>query len=336
VGRPEAPVPEGAPAKELAEYLRDLRRKAGNPSYRVLGELVFIRHNALSQSVDGRYVGWARVQRYVDALRAYRRARDQPDVVHDVDVAELRRLHERAAAEVRARSQPARRTSRLVRLWAEQEDLAAARSLRTPPEPPPPPAAPVAGDADRRRLEAATTVADLLGCLNDLVLSAKIDLEELRRGPDGSAPASWFDPGGSDEWLMLTGRRVPDLNLMLALVRRCGGTEADCLAWRAAWHEIAEPAGWHALAGAVPARTAAAAGAVSARPDGADGSGTWYDAAPAAGVEPVEVWPTGAGPTRTYPRLPDAAVGDGPPVDIPRPRGRFAAALRRLAAGHSR
>ena len=325
MGRPEAPVPDGAPAKELAEYLRDLRRKAGNPSYRVLGELVFIRHNALSQSVDGRYVGWARVQRYVDALRAYRQAHGQPDVVHDVDVAELRRLHERAAAEVRARSQPARRTSRLVRLWAEQEDLAAARSLRTPPVEPAPPAPPVAGYTDRRRLEAATTLADLLGCLNDLVVSAQVDLEELRRGPDGSASTSWFDPGGSPEWLMLTGRRAPNLNLMMALVHRCGATESDCLAWRAAWYEVAERAGLRALSGAV-----------SARPDGADGQGTWYDTAAAPDGEPVEAWSAGAGATRTYPRLPPAGVEDEPPAGVPRPRRRFAAALRRLAAGHSR
>jgi hypothetical protein len=99
-------IPDDAEAKALAERLRELKHQAGNPSYRVLGDLAHISHNALSQAVDGRYVGWARVEQYILALRAY-----QPGCVTDEDVHELRRLHRQArqAREQRRRDRAAQR-----------------------------------------------------------------------------------------------------------------------------------------------------------------------------------------------------------------------------------
>src|SRR5438874_13465558 len=135
MGRPEAPIPANAPAKALAEFLRDLRRQAGGPGYRELGELVFTRHNALSQTVDGRYVGWARVQKYVAALRAYCRRADRPDVITTEALATLREIHREMVEAARAR-RTGRRATRLRRVWAQHPELAAGRpppDSRRPP-----------------------------------------------------------------------------------------------------------------------------------------------------------------------------------------------------------
>jgi len=227
MGRPEAPIPATAPAKALAEYLRSLRRRAGSPGYRDLGRLVYARHNALSQTADGRYVGWARVQKYVDALNAYRRAGGHPDVVTADDVAELRVLH-RQLADATRRAARARRSGRQVgrlqRMWADHPDLAAVRAMRAPT------GAPQDDPALWDRLHRAGSLGDLVGCLNDLV----------RRAETGPPSSSWFHAGDRAAWDMLTGRTHPDLELVLRVVRDCGGTDRDCLLWESAWHRIVD------------------------------------------------------------------------------------------------
>jgi hypothetical protein len=120
-GRPEAAIPPDAPAKELAEYLRNLRRAVGAPSYRRLGLLVYTAHNALSQTADGRLVGWPSVVRYLQALSRYAQGAGRPDVVTEMAVADIRKLHEQCSAYRSRRPSktvPARRSRTAAELLA--------------------------------------------------------------------------------------------------------------------------------------------------------------------------------------------------------------------------
>ena len=91
-GHPEHPVPGDSPARELAEYLRGLRRAAG-VTYRQMAVTVPCRHNTLSQTADGRRTGWPPVATYLRALRAA-----APGRIPDEADARARRLGEEAIA----------------------------------------------------------------------------------------------------------------------------------------------------------------------------------------------------------------------------------------------
>jgi hypothetical protein len=245
-GRPETVIPDDAPAKELAEYLRTLRRVLGSPSYRELGLLVYTAHNALSQTADGRFVGWASIVRYVDALRKYARREGKPDVVTDVVVANLRRLHERTSASRRrepSKTVAARRNRRVAELWAEHEHVQAAHSLRRQRQLPG--GWPTPEVSDRLRLNPVDSVADLLAQLDTLVNESGVDVGRLRWGYHGAGRNSLVTlyrdgrpAGASPEWEMLTGRRPATIELVLNVVALCGGTAGDRYAWESVWQRV--------------------------------------------------------------------------------------------------
>lgn len=72
VGRPERALdPDGSPLTELALALRELRRSAGSPSYRVMAKQVHRSPTALSEAAGGTQVpSWDTVEAYVRACEA--------------------------------------------------------------------------------------------------------------------------------------------------------------------------------------------------------------------------------------------------------------------------
>jgi hypothetical protein len=189
------------PAADLARELRKLLDRAGTPTYVELGKLAFLKPNALSQSADGRWVRWSRVEVFVNALEKH-----SPGLVTPTDWEHLRILH--AGATVRQQASRKRRTraddSEL--LW-EQADQA----LREPGEH----AAMNRANGDWtitdsvriNRLNAVTQRDDLLAMLQQL-------LQE--RGTR-------------------IGLNVLSIDELCLLVRTAGESEGNILAWRSAW-----------------------------------------------------------------------------------------------------
>ena len=236
------PIPDSRPAKQIGEYLRELRRGAGNPSYRLLDDLGYTKHNALSQIADGRYVGWARVLKYVAVLRQY-----QPGSVTDTDLAELRRLHDEARARIESTQIGTKGKTAIRDMWTDFDTSTSvtailAASTRAPGQ------WEMTRLTDWRRLNAAVTVDDLVDCLYDLIHSRQTDLHELQYGCSRASRFSWFAtpaqasgplrPAERHEWLVLTKRREATLPVLLTLVRGCGGTDGDCQAWEGAWNRV--------------------------------------------------------------------------------------------------
>lgn len=256
MGRQEKPIRDDAPAKELAKRLRLLRRQAGSPGYRELGELVHCTHHALSQSVDGRYVTWHVVERFIRALRLY-----QPDLITDDVTAELAQLHDQAmAAHSQRKKAPkakiatdseevTRERDRVaIETFWELVDQAHDSSIRQ-------------AAADRApgqwhvtylgqisgRLEWIINTRDLVTALNQILAGrsrmhaqAQAGLgcfgvsQEVYREYGVSRPT----PEQIDEWRVLNGSLPPTLPVVLRIIRAHGGTDGDCLAWQSAWERV--------------------------------------------------------------------------------------------------
>ncbi|MEU0557449.1 hypothetical protein [Dactylosporangium sp. NPDC006015] len=83
----EKPIPEDAPGRLIAEYLRLVRRLVGGPAYRTLATLAFVKQNALSQHASGqRVIQWDSMRLYVEAVQRYA---DQ----HAIDLQAAMRQH---------------------------------------------------------------------------------------------------------------------------------------------------------------------------------------------------------------------------------------------------
>lgn len=246
MARPETPIPERRPMKALAECLRRLRREAGSPTYRTLSKLVYLEQQSLSQTANGHRVGWGRVLRYVEALRAY-----QPAAVTTADLAELKQLHqagERQATMEADRSIGRRQTAAL---WDEIDSataLSAATAARTRR---PGQWHTTRGVTDVRQLNKAINIAELHQCLLEVTERHGLDLRKPSPRPTlTAAPAfSWFGATGTPAVrpAHLAAPVVPrvrgpqDLTLirLLDVIRACGGTDGDCHAWQSAWDRIA-------------------------------------------------------------------------------------------------
>jgi hypothetical protein len=252
VGRREVPVPDDAPAKPLADYLRQLRRDAGNPGYRQLGELAFCTHHALSQSVDGRYIPWSAVERYVKAL-----AKHSPGVVTEDDWLELKKLHaviDEVHSQERLRKKQktkgARTSGRVGQFWDEHDEARQvaqeAAATRAPGQ------WHTTRLATARGLNTAQTFADLA-----LVLKHLITRQTLVAGPPTSQGGEGIPQLHPLERQVLSSGKDATLDQVMALVRLYGGTDGDCLAWKSAWDRISTSGPFVGLVSAVGLQLAA-------------------------------------------------------------------------------
>jgi hypothetical protein len=222
MGRPEKPIPDDAPAKPLAEFLRGLRQRAGAPSYRQLSALVFCTHNALSQTVDGRYVDWPRIERFLDGLTRF-----QAGCVSVDDLKQARCLHSQAreTREASRQGDTRRRCSNEVaQHWRRFDDecrfsARAVAATRAPGQW-------HTTDAAPPQLQRVTTPIELVKVLNGIVFVDAYPVVDL-----------------NDEAIrgVLAGRKLPSWELVKQLVTQCGGTDGDLLAWEEAWKRIDIP-----------------------------------------------------------------------------------------------
>jgi hypothetical protein len=115
VPRPENPITWGGPIADLAQALRRLRARAGNPSYRTLAERVHYSATTLADAAAGRdRPTWQVTESFAQACRA-----------SGAGLAELRLLWARADKAAQAKALAARRTqltgdAALSALWAER------------------------------------------------------------------------------------------------------------------------------------------------------------------------------------------------------------------------
>jgi hypothetical protein len=75
IGRPEKPITWHGPLAKLGHALRDIRRKAGMPPYRVMGERAYLSPTTLAKAADGRTrPTWGVTEAYARACDASDRA----------------------------------------------------------------------------------------------------------------------------------------------------------------------------------------------------------------------------------------------------------------------
>jgi hypothetical protein len=216
----EKTIPHEKPMSQLAEYLRYLRSTVGNPSYRELGTLVYLTHNALSQSVDGRFVRWERVEMFLRAINCY-----CPGYLTDYHIRLAEILHHQGTEEHRGTAQAAAEAMSMI--WEELD-----RRLRTPGELAAQTRAPgswATTNIDRiRRLNGVKSRWELL-----VILQEMFDLvEDLRSTTDA-------------DWTIDTVERALMIRYLTPerlhrMVRATGGSDGDFLAWAAAWERTAE------------------------------------------------------------------------------------------------
>jgi len=261
MGRPEARIPEHQPMKALADYLRQLRRALGSPSYRRLGALVHVEQQSLSQTANGNRVGWGRVLLYVQALRAY-----NPQAVTVTELATLKQLHQVGEQQHRVAATGSLRRRQSVAFWAEVDSVTAVAAHTTARHRPPGQWELTPGITDGARLNAAHTVDGLYIVLVDVAASCHIDLLQPNRSKLRSTPDdfSWFGETHTDR-----ARPIPEVRhpseltrvVLVDVVRLCGGTEGDCSAWLAAWDRLHRTA-----PGDGPSRLPPSAGRLPMRP----------------------------------------------------------------------
>jgi hypothetical protein len=268
-GRPESRISDDAPAKAMAEKLRSLRIAIGSPSYRTLGELTFLRHNALSKTASGCYVTWQRVERYIAALNLYR-----DGAVTDEDRAELRRLHQLARKNHHAtkkddgetgRQGASRSGNELLKQVQITLDTSAWEAAYT--------RAPgqwhITHLAYPRELGTAQCLHELIECMAGIARGAGLLSSDLAGSPRTTVEApqreSW-EPLSAEAYDMLTGKRPPDLGVALDFLKRCGGTEGDGLAWTGAWKRVEHAICLHRVRVLPDAHTARGTASVPASP----------------------------------------------------------------------
>uniref|UniRef100_UPI003F496966 hypothetical protein n=1 Tax=Actinoplanes sp. CA-151224 TaxID=3239904 RepID=UPI003F496966 len=236
MGRPEVTIPENRPMKAMAEQLRRLRRASGSPSYRLLGELVHVEQQSLSQTANGNRVGWGRVLLYVQALREH-----NPRAVTVTDLATLKHLHDLGERQYRETAmRHMRRRQSTGTLWSEIDSTAGMTAYTTARHRPPGQWELTPGVTDSYHLGALRTIDGLFSLLNQVAGRHGIDLAHPYRSHPRPAGFSWFGEDTKPE------RPIPQLMLpreltttsLAAAVRACGGTEGDCVAWLAAWERI--------------------------------------------------------------------------------------------------
>ncbi|MEU7903570.1 hypothetical protein [Actinoplanes sp. NPDC049118] len=240
MARPEAPIPEHRPMKALAEHLRQLRQAAGSPSYRTLGRLVHLEQQSLSQTANGRRVGWGRVLHYIDALR-----RHNPEAVSLGDIATLKQLYDACERQFQLTTHRGIRHRQSTALW-EEIDSVNALSSRTTARHRAGRWDTTPGITDVRQLNTARDRTDLYHCLTDIAAGHGLDLKNPARSrPTRPAPAafSWFGttPAEPAPAPAIPQVRHPDdltLPLLLQIVRLCGGTDGDDSAWHSTWERI--------------------------------------------------------------------------------------------------
>ena len=239
--RPEAPIPGYRPMREVAEYLRHLRHEAGSPSYRTLGALMHLKQNSLSQTANGKRVGWGRVLLYVDALR-----RHKPTAVSIDDLAQLKKLHDAGEREHQRHISEGNRQRQSTALWEEidgviaQSAHAAART-RAPGQ-----WSLTHGVTNVSKLNTARHRADLYYFLTEITEAHGIDLKmpaHSRFTRPKTAPFSWFgttsaEPVAKPDTPQIRHPNELTLPLLLEVVQLCGGTDGDRLAWQSAWERI--------------------------------------------------------------------------------------------------
>jgi len=224
--------------RDLADYLR---RQAGSPSYRTLGGLMHLKQNSLSQTANGKRVGWGRVLLYVDALRRY-----QPTAVGINDIAELKKLHEAGERQHQLHLGRGSRLRQNTALWDEIDGVIA-QSARDAARTRAPGQWNTTRDVtDVRKLNSARNRTDLYHVLTGVAEIRGIDLTEPARSRFArpAPPAfSWFgatpaEPAPAPATPQV---RHPDeltLPLLLHIVQLCGGTDGDRLAWQSAWERV--------------------------------------------------------------------------------------------------
>jgi hypothetical protein len=228
----ERPIPEDAPAKKLAERLRELRRAAGTPSYRDMGRAVFVKHNTLSRVASGKYVRWPCVEQYIDALNKV------GGNVTEHEIRELRALWEEArrrhydqvAAKTRAAAEKASAAGEhSLIMWMEPRTTQA----RAEREPESSQGSPAPSSTRQSLLGAIDTEADLVAALNDLVQEKRIDLRELRRPRLAHDFINRKSPQQDVEaWEVLTGRRAPTPDVVQRIIQEiCGLSKSEAADW---------------------------------------------------------------------------------------------------------
>jgi hypothetical protein len=232
MGRPETPIPGDRPMKALAEHLRHLRRTAGSPSYRKLGALVHVEQQSLSQTANGKRVGWGRVLQYVEAINCYK-----PEIVTLEDVATLKELHSAGERQYQLAADRSIRRRQSSALWHEI-DSATTVSAHTVAMRRSGQWETTRGVTDVRQLNTARTLTHLYHFLADVAAGHGIDLQNPARSQLTST-FRWFSPA-SDQPATPRIRHPHDLTLPLLLdvVRLCNGTDGDCSAWQSAWERI--------------------------------------------------------------------------------------------------
>jgi hypothetical protein len=219
MGRRPSAISDKKPARELALFLRNLRCTVGNPTYRELGKLAKYSHNALSQTADGRYVRWMRVEEFINALERYCELK-RIGAITDADRERARQLHAEATEINRQTKAAAAANNRL--LWRQTD-----RKLREPGERAARTRAPgrwnITSRGDVRTLNRVGTRAELAVLLYELM-----DMADL--------PDDILSTVATPDWranLSKLGRlTVEDVRSVILIA---GGTKGDGLAWGAAW-----------------------------------------------------------------------------------------------------
>jgi hypothetical protein len=295
MGAPEKHIPADAPAKRLAERLRELRRAAGTPSYRQMGRAVYAQHNTLSRVASGEYVTWPSVENYVSALKAVggRVTDDQVDELRELwQEAKIRHTAQPAAdapttvtptmtinvptaenfanfaipfpvplfARVTGKSVP----DSVVHTWLPTSGPHVSYQYHQRPELGV--VSPRPWDDSPTELAEIMTTQALVAALNDLVQEHRIDLRELRTEPgahDFTRFGGVSHRDGEEAWEVLTGRRAPSLSAVYRIVVHiCGRPERDFHAWSAAWQRVQQT---QPISAAVPALPIAATPASDTR-----------------------------------------------------------------------
>jgi hypothetical protein len=250
MGRALKPIPDDRPAKLLGDKLRELK---GTLTYNELGKAAHCKPNTLSTTADGTYRGWPSVEQFLNAIRSC------GGTVTDQDVQECKAKH-RIAARLYAQSRPpaplptlppAALTDTTVlvpiapdaALTEDGETVAASTDADDDTL-----TMAVAGDrpvldfthtapakAYPVSLAAARSTSDIVAALIDLVMDKRLDIDSWRtRGPWTPDTAR----SGSPEWLLLTGRQPPTLDVVRNIVVQCGGDHADVTRWEQTWRRV--------------------------------------------------------------------------------------------------
>jgi len=262
MARPEAPIPEHRPMKAVAECLRRLRHEAGRPSYRRLGQLVHLEQQSLSQTANGKKVGWGRILIYVKALRLH-----NPEAVTPDDLAELKELYEAGERRHMLLIERGINRRRSDALWEEIDSAIALSALSAERSRAPGQWAITPGVTDVGQLNTAVNASNIYLFLVNLASSRGID---IRRPPrprlvtttETATAFTWFG-GDTPAAPAPVPPQIPEpaaltLALLLEVVQLCGGTDGDCKAWQSAWervHRVRAPAEIHPPPGPTGAAT---------------------------------------------------------------------------------